>query len=166
MNKSSKGLLLTGLLAMGTALPALAALQEGALAPEFTAQASMKGKPFTYSLEGRAEEGPGRGLFLSVGLHQWLQRSSAHLRRQPGEVCRGRRHASLASRSTASSGSTISRRTRSSALENSPPPRMRTGRSRALTSYRCVKAGRAVKDSPRPGHRSWLRRAHHFHRDS
>lgn len=58
MNMSSKGLLLTGLLALGTALPALAALQEGAAAPEFTAQASMQGKPFTYSLKDALKKGP------------------------------------------------------------------------------------------------------------
>ncbi len=58
MNMSSKGLLLTGLLALSTALPALAALQEGAPAPEFTAQASMKGKPFTYSLKDALKKGP------------------------------------------------------------------------------------------------------------
>jgi peroxiredoxin len=58
MNMSSKGLLLTGLLALGTTLPALAALEEGAKAPEFTAQASMKGKPFTYSLKDALKKGP------------------------------------------------------------------------------------------------------------
>ncbi len=58
MNMSSKGLLLTGLVALGTALPAFAALQEGAAAPEFTAQASMKGKPFTYSLKDALKKGP------------------------------------------------------------------------------------------------------------
>ena len=58
MNMSSKGWLLTGLLALGTALPALAALQEGAAAPDFTAQASMKGKPFTYSLKDALKKGP------------------------------------------------------------------------------------------------------------
>ena len=58
MNMSSKGLLLTGLLALGTALPALAALEEGAAAPDFTAQASMKGKPFTYSLKDALKKGP------------------------------------------------------------------------------------------------------------
>jgi len=58
MNMSSKGLLLTGLLALGTALPALAALQEGAPAPAFTAQASMKGQPFTYSLKDALKKGP------------------------------------------------------------------------------------------------------------
>lgn len=58
MNMSSKGLLLTGLLALGTALPALAALEEGAPAPDFTAQASMKGKPFTYSLKDALKKGP------------------------------------------------------------------------------------------------------------
>ncbi|MFC4313465.1 peroxiredoxin [Steroidobacter flavus] len=58
MNTRSKGLLLTGLLALGTALPALAALQEGAPAPEFTAQASLAGKPFTYSLKDALKKGP------------------------------------------------------------------------------------------------------------
>jgi len=57
MKKSSKGLLLTGLLALG-AWPVLAALQEGAAAPEFTAQASMQGKPFTYSLKDALKKGP------------------------------------------------------------------------------------------------------------
>ena len=58
MNRNSKGLLLAGLLALGTGLPALAALQEGAPAPEFTAQASMKGQPFTYSLKDALKKGP------------------------------------------------------------------------------------------------------------
>src|SRR5688500_8625669 len=58
MNTSSKGLLLTGLLALGAGLPALAALQEGAPAPEFTAQASLAGKPFTYSLKDALKKGP------------------------------------------------------------------------------------------------------------
>ena len=58
MNMSSKGLLLTGLLALGAALPALAALQEGASAPDFTAQASLAGKPFTFSLKDALKKGP------------------------------------------------------------------------------------------------------------
>lgn len=58
MNMSSKGLLLSGLLALSTALPAWAALQEGAAAPEFTAQASLAGKPFTFSLKDALKKGP------------------------------------------------------------------------------------------------------------
>lgn len=58
MNTRSKGLLLSGLLALGTALPALAALVEGAPAPDFTAQASLAGKPFTYSLKDALKKGP------------------------------------------------------------------------------------------------------------
>src|SRR5688500_17812660 len=58
MNMRSKGWLLTGLLALGAALPASAALQEGAPAPDFTAQASLAGKPFTYSLKDALKKGP------------------------------------------------------------------------------------------------------------
>jgi peroxiredoxin len=58
MNMSSKGLLLTGLLALGAALPASAALQEGAAAPQFTAQATLAGKPFTFSLKDALKKGP------------------------------------------------------------------------------------------------------------
>ena len=58
MNTSLKGLLLTGLLAVGTALPAWAALQEGAKAPDFVAQASLAGKPFTFSLKDALKKGP------------------------------------------------------------------------------------------------------------
>jgi peroxiredoxin len=58
MNMRSKGLLLSGLFALTAALPALAALQEGAPAPEFTAQASLAGKPFTYSLKDALKKGP------------------------------------------------------------------------------------------------------------
>lgn len=58
MNMSSKGLLLTGLFALGAAVPTLAALPEGAPAPDFTAQASLAGKPFTYSLKDALKKGP------------------------------------------------------------------------------------------------------------
>jgi peroxiredoxin Q/BCP len=58
MNMSSKGLLLTGMLALGTALPAAAALQEGAPAPQFTAEATLAGKPFTFSLKDALKKGP------------------------------------------------------------------------------------------------------------
>ena len=39
-------------------VPALAALQAGASAPKFTAQASMAGKPFTFSLKDALAKGP------------------------------------------------------------------------------------------------------------
>lgn len=55
---NTKGLLLTGLFALGAAVPALAALPEGAQAPDFTAQASLAGKPFTYSLKDALKKGP------------------------------------------------------------------------------------------------------------
>lgn len=58
MNEVSKGLLLTALFSLGTALPAWAALQEGAEAPRFTAPATLAGKPFTFSLEEALKKGP------------------------------------------------------------------------------------------------------------
>lgn len=58
MNTSSKGWFLTSLLALVTALPASAALQEGAAAPEFVAPASLAGKPFTFSLKDALKKGP------------------------------------------------------------------------------------------------------------
>lgn len=58
MKMSSKGLLLTGLLALGMSLPAAAALQEGAQAPRFTAPATLAGQPFTFSLEDALKKGP------------------------------------------------------------------------------------------------------------
>lgn len=39
-------------------LPAAAALKEGAAAPDFTAQASLAGKEFTYSLKDSLKKGP------------------------------------------------------------------------------------------------------------
>ncbi|QSA99203.1 peroxiredoxin [Methylococcus sp. EFPC2] len=39
-------------------LPAYAALKEGDLAPQFTTQASLGGKAFTYSLKENTEKGP------------------------------------------------------------------------------------------------------------
>jgi len=47
-------------LAMSAALslPATAALKEGAAAPDFTAQASLAGKEFTYSLRDSLKKGP------------------------------------------------------------------------------------------------------------
>lgn len=48
-----------GLLLLGTlALPAFAALQPGAAAPDFVAQASLAGKAFTYSLKDARAKGP------------------------------------------------------------------------------------------------------------
>jgi peroxiredoxin Q/BCP len=58
MKKSSKGLFLSGLLALGVALPAAAALQEGAPAPQFTAPATLAGKPFKFSLKDALKKGP------------------------------------------------------------------------------------------------------------
>ncbi len=47
-----------GLLATLLAAPALAALQPGDLAPEFTAQASLAGRVFTISLAEALKKGP------------------------------------------------------------------------------------------------------------
>lgn len=58
MNPNSKALLSAGLLALGAALPAAAALQEGAAAPAFVAQASLAGKPFKFSLKDALKKGP------------------------------------------------------------------------------------------------------------
>ncbi len=46
------------LLACIASMPALAALQAGTSAPEFTAQASLAGKPFTFSLKEALAKGP------------------------------------------------------------------------------------------------------------
>jgi len=46
------------LLACIASVPALAALQAGASAPAFTAQASLAGKPFAYSLKDALAKGP------------------------------------------------------------------------------------------------------------
>jgi thioredoxin-dependent peroxiredoxin len=46
------------LLACLASMPALAALQSGAGAPAFTAQASLAGKPFTFSLKDALAKGP------------------------------------------------------------------------------------------------------------
>lgn len=50
--------LLMGLLCSALALPALAALKEGDVAPDFKAQASLDGKEFTFSLQGALAKGP------------------------------------------------------------------------------------------------------------
>ncbi len=54
MNKLRLGLLLVGLIS----LPAMAALKAGDTAPEFTAQALLAGKPFTFSLKKALAKGP------------------------------------------------------------------------------------------------------------
>src|SRR5689334_12870127 len=52
-----KNLLLSGLLATVIATPVLAALPEGAAAPDFEAQASLAGKTFTYRLQDALKKG-------------------------------------------------------------------------------------------------------------
>jgi peroxiredoxin Q/BCP len=53
-----KRLLFGTLLMSVAALPAMAALQSGASAPQFTAQASLAGKDFTFSLKEALSKGP------------------------------------------------------------------------------------------------------------
>ena len=53
-----KRLLFGTLLMSVMALPAVAGLQEGASAPQFTAQASLAGKTFTFSLKKALSKGP------------------------------------------------------------------------------------------------------------
>ena len=50
--------ILAAVLASAVALPAFAALQPGAAAPDFSAQASLAGKPFAYSLKDALKKGP------------------------------------------------------------------------------------------------------------
>ena len=50
--------ILAAVLATAVALPAFAALQPGAAAPDFSAQASLAGKPFAYSLKDALKKGP------------------------------------------------------------------------------------------------------------
>lgn len=52
--------LLTGVVVLAAlaAAPAWAALKAGDTAPDFTAQASQAGKPFTYSLKAQLKKGP------------------------------------------------------------------------------------------------------------
>jgi len=49
---------LVSLFACIASMPALAALQAGATAPHFTTQASLAGKPFTFSLKDALAKGP------------------------------------------------------------------------------------------------------------
>ena len=53
-----KKLILSTIIAGAIALPAFAALEAGAAAPTFTAQASLAGKEFTYSLKDSLAKGP------------------------------------------------------------------------------------------------------------
>lgn len=53
-----KKLLISTLIAGAMALPAFAALEAGKEAPMFTAQASLNGKAFTYSLKDSLAKGP------------------------------------------------------------------------------------------------------------
>jgi peroxiredoxin len=53
-----KKILICGLLSAAIATPALAALKEGDRAPDFTAQASLAGKEFTFSLADALKKGP------------------------------------------------------------------------------------------------------------
>jgi peroxiredoxin Q/BCP len=58
MTHHTKITLLAGLLASAIAWPAAAALKEGDPAPDFKAEASFAGKPFTYSLKDALKKGP------------------------------------------------------------------------------------------------------------
>lgn len=58
MKADLKPMLLAGLLAITFADAAHAALKEGALAPDFSARASLDGKPFDYSLKAALKQGP------------------------------------------------------------------------------------------------------------
>jgi peroxiredoxin Q/BCP len=53
-----KRILIASLLAATVVLPASAALKEGDAAPTFTAQASLAGKAFTFSLQDELKKGP------------------------------------------------------------------------------------------------------------
>ncbi len=53
-----KSHLCAGLLLAALAIPAAAALKEGAPAPDFSARASLAGKPFDYSLKTALKQGP------------------------------------------------------------------------------------------------------------
>ena len=53
-----KRLLLTCLISTAICLPALAALKDGDSAPDFTAQASLAGKEFKFSLKESLKKGP------------------------------------------------------------------------------------------------------------
>ncbi len=58
MKTKLKHILHAGLLSAAIAVPATAALKEGDLAPDFSARASLDGKPFDYSLKAALKQGP------------------------------------------------------------------------------------------------------------
>lgn len=58
MNKRLMGSIAAGALAALLAVPGLAALKQGATAPDFTATASLAGKDFTFSLKQALAKGP------------------------------------------------------------------------------------------------------------
>lgn len=58
MNKRYFSSLVVGALCVLLAVPAFAALQPGARAPDFTATASLAGKDFTFSLKNALKKGP------------------------------------------------------------------------------------------------------------
>lgn len=58
MNRQLMGAFAAGALAALLAVPAFAALQPGATAPDFTAPASLAGKDFTFSLKQALAKGP------------------------------------------------------------------------------------------------------------
>ncbi|HEY3301141.1 MAG TPA: peroxiredoxin [Methylophilaceae bacterium] len=53
-----KKLIISGLISSFLALPALAALKEGDVAPDFTTQASLAGKAYNFSLKDSLKKGP------------------------------------------------------------------------------------------------------------
>lgn len=53
-----KKLIISGLIISLLALPALAALKEGDIAPDFTTQASLAGKAYNFSLKDNLKKGP------------------------------------------------------------------------------------------------------------
>ncbi len=68
------------ILALGGAVfaaPLYAALAPGAHAPDFTTEATLAGKPFTFSLANALEEGSGGAVLLSRGIYAGLHRRGA-----------------------------------------------------------------------------------------
>ena len=53
-----KSVLAAAVLTVAIAIPARAALEPGAAAPDFSARASLAGKPFDYSLKAARQQGP------------------------------------------------------------------------------------------------------------
>ncbi len=53
-----KRIVVTALIGLGLASPSFAALRVGATAPDFTTQATLAGKPFTFSLADALKKGP------------------------------------------------------------------------------------------------------------